>query len=114
MTTRVLAPANSPSTTAAFPDGNPSGYTAAAGMPADMWDADAVTAVKAGWSLVGGIGPTSGRAAWLQGPAATAWLSGSMGPGFASPLFYYDTTLSKLVGYDGVSVWFDPATGSAV
>jgi hypothetical protein len=97
-----------------FPD-SPATYQAAADCPAQIADSDFVAAFNAGWIPVGGVGPTSGRAAWLAGPAAAAWLAGLPGLPVAPPLFYYDTTLAKLVFYDPVtSTWRDPANGSSV
>jgi len=115
MTTRFLAaPSNGPVTNSVFPD-SAATYQALAGGIADIADSDFVAAFNAGWIPVGGVGPTSGRAAWLSGPAATAWLNGLPGLQLAPPLFYFDLTLSKLVFYDTVtSTWRDPANGNSV
>jgi hypothetical protein len=103
-----------PVTTSVFPD-SPVGYEANAGCPAQIADSDFVAAFNSGWIPVGGVGPTSGRAAWLSGPAATAWTESLPGLQIAPPLFYYDTTLAKLVFYDSVtSTWRDPANGNSV
>jgi hypothetical protein len=90
-------------------------YQANAGGIADILDSDFVAAFEAGWIPVGGVGPTSGRPAWLAGPAATVWSNNLPGLQIAPPLFYYDTTLAKLIFYDTVtSTWRDPANGNSV
>jgi hypothetical protein len=67
--------------------------------------------------FVGGVGPTSGRAAWIAGPAvATAQAMGFRGaPAANDAVFYFDTTLNKLIyTVDSGANWRDPATGSTV
>lgn len=115
MTTRFLAaPSNGPTTCSVFPD-NAATYQVAAGGVADIPDSDFVPAFNANWIPVGGVGPTSGRAAWLAGTAASIWSNGLPNLLMGSPLFYYDTTLSKLVFYDSTtSTWRDPANGNSV
>jgi hypothetical protein len=115
MTTRFLAPiSNGPVTASVFPD-SPISYEANAGGIADIADSDFVAAFTEGWIPVGGVGPTSGRAAWLADPAAAAWSAGLPDLQIAPPLFYFDQTLAKLIFYDAVtSTWRDPANGNSV
>ena len=113
---------------------NPLGQVS--GGPGKVYDFPDIAAASLAandYILVGGVGATSGRAAWIAGPAA-AWAatggsrpsnySGAPNvtdnvPGTPVPagdaLWYFDTTLNKLVyTVDSGTTWRDPASGSAV
>jgi hypothetical protein len=77
-------------------------YSAAPGSVIDVPDMDGAVLAANGWIRVAASGTTAQR------PTNTS------APFRATPdARYWDTTLSKMVIYDGVS-WRDPATGNAV
>jgi hypothetical protein len=77
-------------------------YSAAPGGVVDVYDADAQELEANGWIAVAPSGPTSARP------------TGTLGQYTATPGFlYYDTTISKLVIFDGAN-WRDPSNGSSV
>lgn len=113
-TTLFLAPPNPPFVNATFPDSVAS-YEAAAGGPVSIADSDFLAALDSGFIPVGGIGPTSGRAAWLAGPVAAIWAGSLPNLPVAPPLWFYDQTLGKMIFYDETTAtWRDPANGGAV
>lgn len=77
-------------------------YSGTPGSVADIPDQDAQILGANGWVNVGPSGATAQRPTSTSAPLKAA-------PG----LHYWDTTLSKMVVFDGVT-WRDPATGSAV
>lgn len=130
---RFMAPSNAPLLSSNFPtEVNAPGYQASAGNFADINDASFVNAINSGWILIGGVGPTSGRAAWLAGLGANTWLGINGNPTepplanipqpfqvqstpVAPPLWYIDTTLQKCIFYDSTtSAWRDPISGNSV
>jgi hypothetical protein len=78
-------------------------YFAAPGSVIDVYDADAAMPEANSWIAVAPSGPTSAR------PVTTLGLYTAS----AGQCFFFDTTISKLVIYDGAS-WRDPVTGNAV
>ncbi len=80
-------------------------YSAAPGAAVDVPDMDANVLAANGWVVCAPSGPTSAR------PTVNP---NTNPPYVAAPGFeFFDTTLGKLVFWDGAS-WRDPATGSAV
>lgn len=80
-------------------------YSGAPGAVMDILDADAVMLSANGWVKVALSGPTSAR-------PLTSQATGSLY--FAAPgLQFYDTSLGKIVVFDGAT-WRDPVTGAAV
>jgi hypothetical protein len=77
-------------------------YSAAPGSVLDVPDMDGAVLAANGWVKVAASGTTAQR------PTSTS------APFRAAPeARYFDTSLGKLIVYDGVT-WRDPATGSAV
>jgi hypothetical protein len=77
-------------------------YTGAPGAVLDVPDMDGAVLAANGWIRVAASGTTAQR------PTSTS------APFRAAPdARYFDTSLGKLIVYDGVT-WRDPATGSAV
>lgn len=79
-------------------------YTGAPGVAVDVVDFDAIRLSAAGWVKVALSGPTSSRPT-----AATTSAPYIAGVGF----HYYDTTISKLIVFDG-QTWRSPVDGSAI
>jgi hypothetical protein len=80
-------------------------YSAVPGQALDIFDADAETLAANGWISVCLSGPTSAR------PSPNLNVSP---PYIAAPGFkFLDTTLGKIVVYDGAA-FRDPVTGDAV
>ena len=77
-------------------------YSGAPGSVADIPDVDAQVLAANGWVKVGASGATAQRPTSTSAPFKAA-------PGAQ----YWDTSLSKLIFFDGVA-WRDPATGNAV
>jgi hypothetical protein len=77
------------------------GRTYTAGAFIDMPDFDGSVAAANGWTIMGYVGTTAQRPT-PQDPA----------PILSVGLKYVDTTLGKLVSWDG-STWRDPVTGLA-
>src|ERR1700747_3093127 len=77
-------------------------YTAAPGNVVDVYDADAEVLSGNSWTVIAPSGPTSARP------------TGTLGQYTATPGFlYYDTTISKLIIFDGAN-WRSPVDGSSV
>ncbi|MGO8859078.1 MAG: hypothetical protein ACLQO1_25780 [Steroidobacteraceae bacterium] len=114
-TTLFLAPPNPVTVSAVFSD-SANSYQASANGPVQIADSDFLAALDSGFIPVGGIGPTSGRAAWLAGPAAAIWSGNLPNLPVAPPLWFYDQTLGgKMIFYDvTTSTWRDPANGNSV
>jgi len=80
-------------------------YSASPGVALDIFDSDAQTLSANGWLKVALSGPSSARPS--PNPNGTP-------PYLAAAGFHYiDTTLGKLVVFDG-QVWRDPLTGNAI
>ena len=77
-------------------------YSGAPGSVLDVPDMDARVLGANGWVKVGPSGTTAQRPTSTSAPLKAA-------PG----VHYWDTTLSKMIVFDGIT-WRDPATGSAV
>ena len=77
-------------------------YAGAPGSVADIPDMDAQVLAANGWVKVAASGATAARPTATSAPVSAA-------PGVQ----FWDTTLSKLVVFDGKN-WRDPATGNAV
>lgn len=78
-------------------------YTGSVGTPRDVPTQDADILGANGWVWVAWSGPTSAR----PSPTRTTGVDSD------SASRFFDTTLSKLIVWDGAT-WRDPATGSAV
>jgi len=80
-------------------------YSAAPGSGIDVPDFDGRVLAANGWIICAPSGPTSSR------PTTNPNLSA---PYTAAPSFeFFDTTLSKLIFWDGAT-WRDPVNGNAV
>jgi hypothetical protein len=79
-------------------------YTGQPGSVIDVIDCDAAILSANGWTRVALSGPTSAR-------PSTSQATGSLYHA-ARTLQFYDTSLGKLVIFDGAD-WRDPATGNA-
>lgn len=79
-------------------------YSAAAGQPLDVLDADGEILGANGWIVVAPSGPTSARPTAVLGGAPYAASEGAR---------FFDTTLNYLIIYAG-GAWRNPATGAAV
>jgi hypothetical protein len=81
-------------------------YEAEPGSLLDVPDQDAQVLGANGWMQVGALsGPSTARPSPLLGVSAPYQATA----GF----LFYDSTLSKVIVYDGLT-WRDPATGDAV
>jgi hypothetical protein len=99
MNIRLLPPTIAAKQTITF---NGRSYSSTPGNVVDIMDADALELEANSWIPVAPSGPTSARP------------TGQLGLYTATPGFlYFDTTISKLVVYDGAA-WRDPSTGGAV
>jgi hypothetical protein len=99
MNIRLLPPAIASKQIVAL---NGRSYSSTPGSVIDIMDADALELSGNGWIAVAPSGPTSARP------------TGTLGQYTATPGFlYYDSTISKLIIYDGAN-WRDPANGSSV
>ena len=81
-------------------------YSSTPGNAVDVPDLDSVTLQANGWILVALSGPTSGR------PTETE-ISASSGSPLSAGLKFFDTTIGKVIVFDGAT-WRDPANGNAV
>jgi hypothetical protein len=98
MNFRMLGPA-----TAATVNVNGRTYIGAPGATYDVIDGDAKVLGANGWVLICPSGSTSARPPTNQ----LGGYSATQGTKF------FDTTLSKLIAFDGIA-WRDPATGASV
>jgi hypothetical protein len=80
-------------------------YASTPGNVVDVVDADAAQLCANGWIKVAFSGPTSGRPGTSQ--------ANGMYFVAAAGTHFFDTTLGKLVVFDG-STWRDPNNGNAV
>lgn len=78
-------------------------YNAAAGQPIDVPDFDGAPLSANGWIFVARSGSSAQR------PVT----SSNAGLDLEAGNFYFDTTLSKLIVFDGAA-WRDPTTGNSV
>jgi hypothetical protein len=101
-TVRLLPPVNASTQIMSV---NGRNYASTPGHGVDVPDTDAGQLCANGWMKVAFSGPTTGRPGVSHG----------FGPYFtaAPATHFWDTTLSKLVVFDGAT-WRDPNNGNAV
>jgi hypothetical protein len=80
-------------------------YTCAAGATLLVPDFDGIALQSAGWILVA----EAGAGTTAQRPTVTA-----SGQPLTKGMRYHDTTLGKLIIYDGSNAWRDTNTGAVV
>lgn len=77
-------------------------YAGTPGGAIDVPDMDGAVLAANGWIKVAASGTTAQRPTSTSAPVAAA-----------PSVHYFDTSIDKLIVYDGIT-WRDPATGSAV
>jgi len=82
-------------------------YTCTYGSTIDVPDHDAVILGANGWLEVAAVGTTAQRPS-----AGAVELSGAVAVG--KNFYYIDTTLNKVIKYDGQGNWRDALTGAVV